>query len=335
MEARTKRNNIALEKVLQVNIISGEETLNLENNEPTCFNDAKQNKKWLESTQVEYNSLMENNTWNLVTSPPDRKVVQSKWTFRLKKNSDGTISKYKARLVAKGFTQVDGVDYNETFAPVVKFTTIRTMLATAAIRNYRVCQLDISTAYLHADIEEEIYMEQPEGYEVTGENGEYLVCKLNKSIYGLKQAGRNWNKLMDGWLKNNNLQVSEADPCLYIYRSENVHDFLALAIYVDDLLTIDNNKSLRDKLVTSMEKDFKLVDLGEANWLLGMKITRDEDSIQIDQEKYSTTVLERFNMTESKSVHNTSCTSSNTNNEKDMEVLNQGEYMKLLEVSYI
>jgi hypothetical protein len=165
----------------------------------------------------EHISLINNRTWNIVSLPSNRKAIGCKWVYKIKENADGTIAKYKARLVAKGYTQKEGIDFTETFAPVAKFNTIRTMLAVAANNGYRICQMDISTAYLHADIEEDLYMEQPEGYAEPGRD-QKMVCKLKKSLYGLKQAGWNWNKTLDAWMKENNMEVSLNDPCLYVWK---------------------------------------------------------------------------------------------------------------------
>jgi len=157
--------------------------------------------------------------------------------------------------------------------------------------------MDITTAYLHADVDTEIYMLQPEGFEKQGENGEVLVCKLQKSLYGLKQAGRNWNKLLTSWLRSQNMHVGSSDPCLYVHQGKhNNKDFLAIVIYVDDLFTVYNNPKLRDELVQNMSKVFKLVDLGYAKWILGMRINISKNSIKIDQEKYTLDTLEKFNM---------------------------------------
>ena len=170
-------------------------------NTPTTYEEASKSEKWTQAMKEEYKSLMDNHTWTLTELPRNRKAIGSKWTYKLKQNPDGSIAKYKARLVAKGYTQLEGIDFKETFAPVVKFTTIRTLLAIAAIYDLNVTQADVSTAYLHADVEAELYMEQPEGFIKTDNNGRPLVCRLKKSIYGLNQSGRNWNKLLDGWLK--------------------------------------------------------------------------------------------------------------------------------------
>ena len=231
---------------------------------PTKYEDASQSQPWKDAMDEEYQSLINNNTSSLVTLPPGRKAIGCKWVYKVKQNSDGSISKYKARLVAKGYTQKEGIDFNETFAPVAKFTTIRTMLAVAASQGYRVSQMDISTAYLHASVEEDLYMHQPEGYAQPGRDGQELVCKLNKSLYGLKQAGRNWNKTLDSWMRAHGMVASKSDPCLYTLQSTS-GQYMAIAIYVDDLISIDNNQGARESLVKEMETRFKLVDLGQAS----------------------------------------------------------------------
>jgi hypothetical protein len=175
------------------------------------------------------------------------------------------------------------------------------MLALSAIKGYNCTQMDVNTAYLHADVDEELYMEQPEGFEIQGENGSRLVCKLNKSIYGLKQAGRNWNRTLDKCLKNNRLTQSKVDPCLYVYDDDN-GNFLALAIYVDDMFCIDNNDQIRKTLFDELSKNFKMVDLGRANWILGTKIDKIDGRIRVHQQKYVNDILEKFGMKDCKPV---------------------------------
>ena len=156
---------------------------------PVSYKEAIKDENWRKAIKEEYDALKENDTWELSKLPPDRKPIGCKWVFKIKQNADGSIAKYKARLVAKGFTQKEGIDFNETYAPVAKFTTIRTMMAIAAMEKMNVIQMNVATAFLHAKMDEEIYMAQSEGFEFEGENGCSLVCKLKKSLYGLKQAG--------------------------------------------------------------------------------------------------------------------------------------------------
>lgn len=165
-------------------------------------------------------SLIENKTWDLVQLPDDRKAVGCKWTFKLKKKPDGSIVRYKARLVAQGFSQKHGLDYDEVFAPVVRHETLRTLLAVAGERKLIVKHYDVKTAFLYGDLEEIIYMKQPEGFE----NGNY-VCKLNKGLYGLKQSARNWNKKISSIFLNNGFTQSKNDSCLFSKLHTNGHTF--------------------------------------------------------------------------------------------------------------
>jgi transposase InsO family protein len=293
---------------------------------PKNYQEASANPIWKKPMDEEMKSHKENGTWKIVEPPKGVTPIQSKWTYRVKLNADGTVNKLKARLVAKGYTQEEGKDFNETYAPVAKFTTIRTMLAIAAAKNMNVNQADIKTAYLNAQIEEEIYMEQPEGYEVKGPQGQKLVCKLSKSIYGLKQAGRNWNKTLDKWLKENGFTQSKIDPCLYTLQSKE--GYIAMAIYVDDLLTIDNNPHMLSKIMKMLNDKFKISQLGKAKWLLGMEITRTPQGIFLNQEKYINDLLKQYNMQDANSAKTPMIKPTpDNNNEKPV---NQENFQKLV-----
>jgi hypothetical protein len=260
---------------------------------PNNYNEASKYEEWNDAMTKEYNSLIENNTWELTSLPHGRSAIGCKWVYKIKQDSNGNIIKYKARLVAKGYTQKQGIDFSETFAPTVKYNTIRLMIAIAALKGYSITQLDISNAYLHADIDEDIYMEQPEGFKKENK-GEKLYCKLRKSIYGLKQSARNWNSLLDKWFKSNGFIQSIKEPCLYTHNKDGI--YLALAIYVDDIIIISNNQDYRNKLVSKMQESFKLIDSGQATWILGMSIKQDKDNIYINQQKYINDILKKYKM---------------------------------------
>ncbi len=177
----------------------------------TCEN----SKEWWEfAMQEEYDPLMRNNTWILVPLLAGRKPVSCKWVFKIKQGANGEVERYKARLVARGFTQTYEVDYNKTFAPIAKFTSIRCILALAALEDMEIHQMDMKIAFLNGELEEEIYMEQPQGFVHQG--GEHLVCKLHKSLYGLKQSPRAWNQKLDAFLKSIEFMKSEANPSVYV-----------------------------------------------------------------------------------------------------------------------
>ena len=155
--------------------------------------------EWIEATQKEYNALIENKTWVLSPLPPARKAIGSRWVFKIKRHDDGTIDKFKTRFVAQGFSQVFGNDYDEIFAPTAKLCTLRICFALAASWSTFVFQLDVRSAFLNANLSDEIYIEQSEGFAQAGANGKTLYCKLQKCLYGLKQAGRVWNKTLNQW----------------------------------------------------------------------------------------------------------------------------------------
>ena len=171
--------------------------------------ESEMSEQWEEAANLEYQSLMENKTWELVKLPTGRKPVGYKWVFKKKRGSDGKVDRYKARLVAKGFTQKYGVDYDQTFSPVVRYSSIRALLAFAIQNGLLIHQMDVVTAFLNGRLDEEIYMEQPPGYIKKGE--EQLVCKLNRSLYGLKQSSRCWNSVLKEFMESTDFQQSAAD----------------------------------------------------------------------------------------------------------------------------
>ena len=266
--------------------------------EPTTYKEAVTGpdaKQWEQAMTNEYNSIMENGTWELVQLPAGRKAVGCKWVYKLKRDAAGNIKTWKARLVARGFSQVEGLDFTETFAPVAKFTSIRILLSLAAAHDWECHHMDVKTAFLNGELEEEIYMEQPKGFIKPGE--EHLVCKLKKSLYGLKQSPRAWNKKLHEQLNKAGFTRCEADHSVYYsLKDDGAHVFLL--VYVDDLIILANLLSALQSCKDSLNKSFKMTDLGEASHFLGMEISRDRAArtLSIHQGSYIKTVLDRFGM---------------------------------------
>ena len=209
---------------------------------------------------------------DLVDLPEGRKPVECKWIFKIKRGSDGSIKRYKARLVAKGFSQKHGTDYDETFAPVVRYSSIRTLIA-YAVQNYmKIDQMDVVTAFLNGKLEEDIYMTQPEEYVKPGE--EKKVCKLKRSLYGLKQSPRCWNMAFKEHMKLINFKPSTADPCIFV-RKEKTGEVLIIAVYVDDLIVVAKTDKRMQEIKESLTSKFKMKDLGMLHHCLGITVEYD------------------------------------------------------------
>lgn len=258
--------------------------------------DSPEANEWKNAMELEMKSLRENETWELTELPRENKTVKCKWVFSTKTDEMGNILRFKARLVARGFSQEYGIDYTETFSPVVKYTTIRFVLALAAARNLKVTQMDAVTAYLNGNMKETIYMDQPLFFDdKTGR-----VCKLKKSIYGLKQSGKNWNDTLNAFLLNIGLSRCGADQCLY-FSSQNDKTIIVL-IWVDDFIIVTSDESDEKWLVDQLSKRFKMKYLGVASKILGMRVTIGRDGIKLDQEKHVIDILDKFGMTNCNAV---------------------------------
>ncbi|GJR99478.1 retrotransposon protein, putative, ty1-copia subclass [Tanacetum coccineum] len=247
--------------------------------------------KWLNAMNVEMQSMKDNEVWILVELPPNGKTVGSKWLFKKKTDMDGAVHTYKARLVAKGYTQTPGIDYEETFSPVADIRAIRILIAIAAYYDYEIWQMDVKTAFLNGYLNEEVYMEQPEGFV----NPKYpnRVCKLKRSIYGLKQASRQWNKRFDDEIKKFGFSQNADEPCVYLKASGSNVTFLIL--YVDDILIMGNSIPMLQDVKSYLGKCFAMKDLGEAAYILGIKIYRDRSRrlIGLCQSAYIEKILKR------------------------------------------
>nr|BAB03249.1 polyprotein [Oryza sativa] len=252
---------------------------------------------WKEAVRSEMDSIMSNGTWEVVERPYGCKPVGCKWVFKKKLRPDGTIEKYKARLVAKGYTQKEGEDFFDTYSPVARLTTIRVLLALAASHGLLVHQMDVKTAFLNGELEEEIYMDQPDGYVLEGQEG--MVCKLLKSLYGLKQAPKQWHKKFDTTLTSAGFVVNEADKCVY-YRYGGGEGVI-LCLYVDDILIFGTSLNVIEEVKDYLSKSFEMKDLGEADVILNIKLQRgDEGGITLVQSHYVDKVLSRFGYSDCK-----------------------------------
>ena len=237
---------------------------------PTSYSHAlhsPERNKWEKSMDDEIEALEGNETFELLPPPKGREVVGGKWVYTVKTGPDKAET-YKARYVAKGYSQIPGIDYHETFSATARMSSIRVLLQQAIQNDMLVHQMDVKTAYLNAPIDCEIFIEQPEGYERVGQNGERLVCKLNKSLYGLKQSGRNWNNMLHDYLMKESFTQSLADPCVYI-RNGGTNECTIIIIWVDDLIISASHEILLQSVKDSLSNKFRMKDLGVLSWFLG------------------------------------------------------------------
>jgi hypothetical protein len=272
--------------------------------EPQTYNEAvshpTRGKQWEKSIQEEYDSIIKNQTWTLVPRPKNRKVISCKWVFKHKKDEFGRINRLKSRLVARGFTQVYGVDYLDTFAPVAKLATIRALFGISAVEDLEMDQMDVVAAFLASELEEYLYMEQPEGFELYGENGELLVCLVRKSLYGFKQSARLWNRKLRRFLKKIGFYQLHSDHCVYINKETGV----ILAMWVDDLILFGKSRVEVDKMKDQLRSEFEMKDLGPLRYFVGILVQRDRErrTLRIDQSGYVDMILQRFDMENSTPV---------------------------------
>ncbi|PKU73341.1 Retrovirus-related Pol polyprotein from transposon TNT 1-94 [Dendrobium catenatum] len=237
--------------------------------------------------QAEYDALHRQSTWTLVPPPTNKPVLGCKWAFKTKLLPNGQIDRYKARLVALGYDQKQGINYTETFSPVAKMRTIRLMLTVSLIRQWPMFQLDISNAFLHGDLPDDIYMRQPPGF--VDSSQPHAVCKLQKSLYGLKQAPRQWFQKLTSFLQQYGFGFSRSDPSLLLFHKNNI--YIYVLIYVDDLLVTGNNEAAIRNLLHDMKTQFALKILGNISLFLGIQVTRSKSGYFLSQQHYATKIL--------------------------------------------
>ncbi|KAM1845504.1 hypothetical protein ACFX13_019802 [Malus domestica] len=248
---------------------------------------ANADPKWRDAMAHELAALEQNHTWTVQQLPPGHRAIGCKWVYKIKYNSDGSIERYKARLVAKGFTQREGIDYKETFAPVAKLTTVRCLLAVAAVRHWSLHQMDVQNAFLHGDLTEKVYMHLPPGLR---RKGEKMVCRLNKSFYGLKQASRSWFHKFSAVIQRCGFQQSKGDYSLFT--KVTCTSFTAVLIYVDDIIITGNDDHAIAVLKDFLHTQFRIKDLGPLKYFLGVEVARSTSGVSISQRKYTLDILD-------------------------------------------
>ena len=228
----------------------------------------------------EIQALENNKTWYLTDLPDGKKPIWCKWIFKTKYNADGTIERHKARLVAKGYSQLEGVDYFDTFSHVAKLTNVRIILALVAARDWYIYQLNVDNAFLHGDLNEEVYMTPPPGLKLTKQG---QVCRLTKSLYGLKQASRQWFAKLSSFLLNLGFVQSNSDYSLFTYKTTST--FTTLLVYVNDTILVGDSMEIINKSKSMLHQTFKIKDLGKLKYFLGFEISRTKKGIYMCQKE--------------------------------------------------
>jgi hypothetical protein len=298
---------------------------NIIDSEPSCFEEATSQQVWKDAMMEEYQSIMKNEAWDIVSRPKGKSIVISKWIYKIKHTAYGSVEKYKARFVAREFSRKKGVYCEDTFAPVARYTSIRTVISPASIMKWKIHQMDVKTTFLNDVIEEEeVYIEQPQGFEVHERKNH--VCRL-KVLYGLMQTPRAWYLRIDGYLQILGFKKSDTDPNLYLLQVAK--DPLILVLYVDDLfLTRDENLITRCK--RELASELKMKDIGLMHYFLGLEVWKQLGEIFLRHGKYAIEILKIFGMMECKSMTTPMTTNLNTLGASDFDLVDLTMYKNLI-----
>ena len=252
----------------------------------------------MRAMREEMNSMEENDTFSLTPLPEGRKSVGGRWVYARKLDANNQ-ERFKARYVAKGYSQVPDIDYHETFSPTARMTSIRVLVQLALEHDLLIHQMDVKTAFLNAPIDCEIFVEQPEGFSQNGKRGEKLVCRLKKSLYGLKQSGRNWNTVLHSHFTEEGFQQSRVDPCVYTRHRDG--EMTIVVVWVDDIIIATKSESTLQSVKQPLNDRFRMKDLGELSWFLGINFVREGRGVmKMNQSQYIGKILSRFNMADCK-----------------------------------
>ncbi|KAI3744092.1 hypothetical protein L1987_57167 [Smallanthus sonchifolius] len=262
--------------------------------EPESYREAVSDPLWQNAMAEELTALHQTHTWDLVPLPPGKHKVGCCWVYKIKTKSDGSVERYKARLVAKGYSQTYGMDYEETFAPVAKMTTVRTLIAVASVRQWKICQMDVKNAFLNGDLHEEVYMTPPPG--IAHQPGE--VCRLRKALYGLKQAPRAWFEKFSTVITSLGFLPSNHDSALFV-RCTNAGRIL-LSLYVDDMIITGDDYDGIESLKRDLAHHFAMKDLGLLRYFLGIEVAQSKKGYLLSQTKYISDLFQRARLSDNR-----------------------------------
>ncbi|KAJ9675533.1 hypothetical protein PVL29_024456 [Vitis rotundifolia] len=294
---------------------------------PNTIQEAFKISEWKKAVQDEIDALEKNGTWTITDLPVGKRPVGCKWIFTIKYKADGSVERFKARLVARGFTQSYGIDYQETFAPVAKMNTIRILLSLAVNQDWCLQQLDIKNAFLNGNLEEEVYMEIPPGFE--GSMAKNQVCKLQKSLYGLKQSPRAWFDRFTKAVLKLGYKQGQADHTLFVKKS-HAGKMAILIVYVDDIILSGNDMEELQNLKKYLSEEFEVKDLGNLKYFLGMEVARSRKGIVVSQRKYILDLLKETGMLGCKPIDTPMDSQKKLGIEKESTPVDRGRYQRLV-----
>ena len=275
--------------------------------------------------QEELNNFTRNEVWSLVECPKQN-VIGIKWVFRNKQDENGKVTRNKARLVAQGYTQIEGLDFGETYAPIARLESIRILLSYATHHDFKLYQMDVKSAFLNVQITELVYVEQPPGFEDPKLSNH--VYKLHKTLYGLKQAPRAWYECPKEFLLRKGFEIGKADPTLFTRKVKD--EIFVCQIYVDDIIFGSTNQEWREEFSRIMTKRFEMSMMGELKFFLGFQIKQLKDGIFICQTKYTKDMLKKFDMENTKPIKTPMPTNEHLDLNEDGKSVDQKVYRSMI-----
>lgn len=264
--------------------------------EPSHFLEAVKHSVWQHAMAEEFAALVKQGTWTLVSPQPHANIIGCQWIYKIKRHSDGSVERYKARLVANGNQQYEGIDFSETFSPVIKQPTIKVILSLVVHHQWSIRQLDVTNAFLHGVIDEEVYMKQPLGYKDSVHPN--FVCKLNKALYGLRQAPRAWFSTFSSFLLTQGFHASKADSSLFISTTDQ--GITLILVNVDDIIITGSNQEYLQDLISVLSRRFVMRDLGTLSYFLDIEVLSHGQNLLLSQTKYAQDLLMKAGMQDCK-----------------------------------
>ncbi|GJZ18774.1 retrovirus-related pol polyprotein from transposon TNT 1-94 [Tanacetum coccineum] len=295
--------------------------------EPKNVNEALKDESWVVAMQEELNQFVANDVWELVPLPISQSVIGTKWVFRNKLDENGIVSRNKARLVAQGYNQQEGIDYDETYAPVARLESIRILLAIACANDFKLYQMDVKSAFLNGFINEEVYVAQPPGF-IDFRKPNY-VYKLKKALYGLKQDPKAWYDRLKSFLIKHDYSIGMVDNTLFTKKSKS--HLIIVQIYVDDIIFGSTSQNLCDNFAKIIHDEFEMSMMGWLNFFLGLQIKQMEDEILLYQSKYIKEMLNKFGLEDSKPTKTSMSTEIKLTKDDEADSVDSSKYRGMID----